>query len=382
MPKEKASKRVNCDIRFDNNPNGIFKAGEAASGSISLTLTQPKKVRGICLFITGFAETFWEDKVPHGPKNKKTKAQFKGREDFIAQKSYVVGSETGSPLDLATGTTHYYFRFNIPPSAPTSMEGKYGHVRYLVKVALERPWKYDHNFQLPFTVLAKTDFDENSANMKKPIKMEDQLRFYCWICKSAPLMVKATVPKSLYTPGESLEVLLEVHNLSKEDVSEIIVKFQKVVKFLSQVQVIDSTQLYAENKLIKYETIEMQRTSAVARQTNANFEKHFLVGPITPTEDRQSKILKIGYEIDVLVKPKLSPQRMHLTIPIVIGSVGAKTEEALEIAMSTGVAKLAEGLSRDQPTAPPPPYAENDSSLYPLSSLQQAYARENSSSEE
>lgn len=47
MPKEKASKRVNCDIRFDNNPNGIFKAGDTASGSISLTLAQPKKVRGM-----------------------------------------------------------------------------------------------------------------------------------------------------------------------------------------------------------------------------------------------------------------------------------------------------------------------------------------------
>ncbi|XP_062555170.1 arrestin domain-containing protein 3-like [Armigeres subalbatus] len=381
MPKEKSSKRVNCDIRFDNNPNGIFKAGDAASGSVSLTLTQAKKVRGICLVITGFAETFWDDKVPHGPKNKKTKAQFKGREEYISQKSYLIGSETGSPLDLATGTTHYYFRFNVPPLAPTSMEGKYGHVRYLVKVTLERPWKYDHNFQIPFTVLAKTDFDESNANLKKPVKMEDQLRFYCWICKSAPLMVKATVPKTLFIPGESIDVLIEVDNLSKEDVSEIIVKFQKVVKFLSQVQIIDNTQLFAENKLIKQETIELQRTSAVAKLTNAKFEKHFLVGPITPTEDRQSKIMKIGYEIDILVKPKLSTQRIQLNIPVIIGSVGAKTEEALEIAMSTGVAKLAEGLNRDQPTAPPPPYAENQSSLYPLSSLQQAYGRENSTDE-
>lgn len=333
---------------------------------------------GICLFITGFAETFWDDKVPHGPKNKKTKAHFKGHEDFITQKSYLVGSETGSPIDLATGTTHYYFRFNVPPSAPTSLEGKYGHVRYLVKVSLERPWKYDQHFQMPFTVLAKTDFDENSPNLKNPVKREDQLSFYCWICKSAPLMVKASVPKSLYVPGESVEVRLEVNNLSKEDVSEIIVKFHKVIKFMSQVQVIESTQLFAESKLVKYETIEIQKTLPVARLANETFEKHFLVGPITPTEDRQSKIIKIGYEIDILVKPKLSTQRIRLTIPIVVGSVGLKTEEVMEMAISSGVAKLAEGLNRDEPSAPPPPYAENEPSLYPLSSLQKAYERESS----
>ncbi|XP_039431725.1 arrestin domain-containing protein 3-like [Culex pipiens pallens] len=382
MPKEKSSKRVNCDILFDNNPNGIFKAGDAVSGSVTLTLTQLKKVRGVCLLITGFAETFWTSKVPHGPNNKKTKAQFKGREDFIAQKSYLVGSETGNPIDLPIGTSNYTFQLNIPQNVPTSMEGKYGHVRYVVKVTLERPWKHDQNFQMPFTVLAKVEFDEGNAALARPIKVEDQLRFYCWICRSAPLMVTATIPRSGYVPGDTIKVVLAVNNLSKEDVSEIVVKFQKVITFMSQVQVVEETQLYAESKMIKYETLEIQKTLPVARLANETFEKHFSLGPITPTEDRNSKIIKIGYELDILVRPKLSTKKIELVIPVVIGSAGLKTEEAIEFARSTGIDKLAAGLERENPSAPPPPYYENDTGdLYPASSLQKAYERELSSEE-
>ncbi|XP_058818667.1 arrestin domain-containing protein 3-like [Topomyia yanbarensis] len=373
MPKEKASKSVHCDIRFDNNPNGIFKAGDKVSGSVTLTLTQLKKVRGVCFLVTGFADTFWIDKVPHGPKNKKTKAHFKGHEDFILQKSYFVGSDTGNPIDLSTGAQYHYFHFDIPAKAPTSMEGKHGHVRYAVKVTLERPWKYDQNFQLPFTVLAKVELDDTNLALKNPFKVQDQLRFYCWCCRSNPLMVTATVSRTGFIPGDTIPLVIAVNNLSKEEVSEIVVKFQKVVKFLSQVQLIEQTQILVENQLVKYETVEVQKTLPVAKLTSETFEQKFLVGPITPTEDRISKVIKIGYELNILVKPKLSTQRIEMVIPIFIGSAGMKTEEAISFVRSTGIDKLTADLNRDQPTAPPPPYIENRESLYPISSLQRAY---------
>ncbi|XP_058453413.1 arrestin domain-containing protein 3-like [Malaya genurostris] len=374
MPKEKTSKNVHCDIRFDNNPNGIFKAGDRVSGSVTLTLTQLKKVRGVRFLVTGFADTFWIDKVPHGPKNKKTKAHFKGHEDFILQKSYFVGSDTGNSIDLPTGAQYHYFQFDIPATAPTSMEGKHGHVRYSVKVSLERPWKYDHNFQLPFTVLAKAELDNTNLALKNPFKAQDQLRFYCWICRSNPLMVTATVARTGFIPGDTIPLVIEVNNLSKEEVSEIVIKFQKVVKFISQVQLIEQTQVIAENQLVKYEMLEIQKTPRpVAKLSNDTFEQKFLVGPVTPTEDRICKIIKIGYELNILVKPKLSTQKMEMVIPIVIGSAGMKTEEAISFVRSTGIDKLTAGLDRGPPTAPPPPYHEDQSNLYPISSLQQAY---------
>ncbi|XP_053691033.1 arrestin domain-containing protein 17-like [Sabethes cyaneus] len=380
MKKEKASKNVNCDIRFDNNPNGIFKAGDKVTGSVVLTLTQLKKVRGVYLLVTGYADTFWSDKVPHGPKNKKTKANFKGHEDFIKHKLYFVGSDTGNPIDLVTGVQYHYFKFDIPANAPTSMEGKYGHVRYAIKVTLERPWKHDHNFQIPFTVLAKADLSADHPAFKTPIKVVDELRFYCWICRSSPLIVTGSVKRSAFVPGDSIDLTLDVNNLSKEDVSEIIIKFQKVMRFISQIQLIEQTQILAENQMTKYETVEIQKTMPVAKQSNITYEKNFLVGPLTPTENQNSKIIQIGYQFDILVKPKLSTKKIELTIPIIIGSAGLKTEEAVSFVRSSGIEKLSAGLNRDQPSAPPPPYVEDQESLYPnISSLQRAYENEVSS---
>ncbi|XP_055639234.1 arrestin domain-containing protein 3-like [Toxorhynchites rutilus septentrionalis] len=374
MPKEKPSKKVNCQVRFDSNPNAIFRAGDAVSGTVILTLTKLKKVKGVYVLISGFAETFWDGKVYHGPKNRKTKAHFKGYEDFIDKKIYLVESDDGSPIDLPMGSNQYHIRFDIPSTASTSMEGRHGHVRYLVKIVLERPWKYDQNFQTPLTVLARAN--SQSSHLSKPIKVEDQLRFYCWMCRSDPLLVAATVPRSGYVPGETIDVTLTVNNLSKEEVSEIIVKFQKVIQFISQVQIIGETQLFAENKIVKYELLEIQKTLSVAKLTNTKFEKQFVVGPITPTENQHCDVIKIGYEMHISVKPRLSRQTIEMTIPIVVGSSESTTNEVTPFQRSSGIEKLAMHLDETLPTAPPPPYFESSCSIGRINSIQSVYERE------
>lgn len=50
---------INCEIKFDQNPYGIYFAGQTLSGRAELRLDKPKKVKG-----TGFS-ICWLQYVRH-----------------------------------------------------------------------------------------------------------------------------------------------------------------------------------------------------------------------------------------------------------------------------------------------------------------------------
>lgn len=40
---------IGCVIKFDQNPYGIYYAGQSISGTVQITFGNPKKVRGACV---------------------------------------------------------------------------------------------------------------------------------------------------------------------------------------------------------------------------------------------------------------------------------------------------------------------------------------------
>ncbi|XP_052867851.1 arrestin domain-containing protein 17-like [Anopheles cruzii] len=359
--KSKRSKHVKCDVLFDNNPQGIFRAGDTVSGTVEIQLEKPKKVRGIALRINGFASTSWTARVKGTTektekKNKKT--NFNGREDYFGSITYFVGSDVGNPLEVAAGVHRYPFFCVIPLTVPTSKEGKYGHVRYVVKVSLERPWKYDHVFQMPFIVKSHADLSLAEERMLMPTKAELVQTFYFGL--TAPLIVTACTPRTGYAPAEVIEVTVHVNNQSSVDVRDITIKFQRVDTFISQVP--------AAQEFYEYTVLEERTISKVARRNDAVFEENILIGSTVPSDDERCNIIKTRYELAITVRPVRSRKKLLLTLPIVIGTVGlpttlypthmlAKEREALGMGPSVNGTD-----SRDvaAPEIPPPPYPSED----------------------
>uniref|UniRef100_A0A182UL68 Arrestin_C domain-containing protein n=1 Tax=Anopheles melas TaxID=34690 RepID=A0A182UL68_9DIPT len=352
--KNKASKHIRCDVQFDDNPQGVFRAGDTVSGTVEIQLDKPKKFRGIALRINGFAATSWSAKLTGADaKNvaSKKKAQFNGREDYFGSITYFVGSDVGNPLEVLAGVYRYPFTCEIPPNAPSSKEGKYGHIRYVVKLSLERPWKYDHVFQVPFIVQSHADLALAPDRMLQPARAEIVQTFYFGL--TDPLIVTATTPRTGYAPGEVIEVTVHVNNQSSVDVRSITVKFQRVDTFLSQVPVV---QQHLEHTVLEERTI-----GRVAGRNDAVFEENILIGSTVPSDEERCRIIMTRYEVEVMIRPVRSRKKLLLALPIVVGTVGLpKTLYPMQL-----LEKEREALGLDRPPLTPiplespPPYPDD-----------------------
>lgn len=62
-------------------------------------------------------------------------------------------------MELPEGRHTFPISFILPKDLPTSFEGRWGYVRYTVKVIIDRPWRFDHQFKFAITVLSVYDLN-------------------------------------------------------------------------------------------------------------------------------------------------------------------------------------------------------------------------------
>ena len=84
--------------------------------------------------------------------------------------TYIITDSKISPTDQSSviepGIHTYTFACQLPPTCPSSFEGHYGYIRYLVKVELVRPWKFNQHFTRGFTVLKVMDLNYDSPLLR------------------------------------------------------------------------------------------------------------------------------------------------------------------------------------------------------------------------
>lgn len=78
-----------CEIDFENNPEKVLYAGQLLRGTIQLSLTSQKIVRGIYILILGKAHCHW---TKGSGKNRKS---YTGNEEYLEEKTYLYGDQNG-----------------------------------------------------------------------------------------------------------------------------------------------------------------------------------------------------------------------------------------------------------------------------------------------
>jgi hypothetical protein len=302
---------LGCDIKFDNNPYGIFFAGQTVSGTIELTLGKPKKVRGISVKISGHAKVQWSETTGTGKKQQTT--HYSAREDYITSLVYLVGSDASDQIDILPGIHTFNFSCFLPQMLPSSFEGKYGHIRYTITVTLERPWKFDQSYKMGFTVIKHLDLNYDSPALRIPTKYDLVKTFGCWCCTSKPLFITVQVPISGFVPGQIIPVSVHLVNESHVEIEAVKIKLVKVVDYKAT---------YPRSGLrTEKSTLQERRTDGVGKHSKGQFEENILIPAVPPSTAFLCRIISVRYEVEVTVKTGGMHLDPVLSSPFTIGTI-------------------------------------------------------------
>lgn len=240
----------------------------------------------------------------------------------------------GNQIELPPGAHTYSFACALPAMLPTSFEGTYGHIRYTVRVVLERPWKFDQSYKVAFTVLKEFDLNYDSPILrvkeihhilgpsmyynshliiKIPTQMEITKSFWCGPCTTGPLSMMSSIPQSGYVPGQKVIITTEVTNMSNIPVDQMKFMLRKIISYNSQTP---TTKTKTEIVVI-----QERRTDGVLTKNHGRFQVVLPIPPEPPSNINLCKVIHITYEVKVEAKISGPHHSPFIKIPITVGTV-------------------------------------------------------------
>jgi len=164
-------------------------------------------------------------------------------------------SESSDKLLAEKGCHEYPFEFRILPDSPSSFHGPYGDVKYFLEARLTRPKrKKDHVIKVPFTVNGLLDLNKDPRLGNPRIPPPDYVTelkklstsnanflscFICWVNKGRAVNqvgFHLRLTKSLFVPGEYIQFVADMRNMSPTDVSGVTLSLIQVSSSKSSIK--------------------------------------------------------------------------------------------------------------------------------------------------
>lgn len=298
--------RIN--IHFDGNEQNVYYSGETVSGTVEIEFQKVKKVRGISFQIIGFARTHWDG------SSFLTQYTYIGKENYLTSRKYLIGSDLDSARDIEPGIYSYNFSCTLPKQLPSSFEGKFGCIRYIAKVTLERPWKFDQTYTVGFTVLRPVDLNLESPLIRVPSEVEVFHQFWCSPCLSKPIHIKGKLPQTGYVPGQTISLLAEVNNASNVDAKEVNIRFQCVISYQA-----DSPRLKCRQDILDLACI---KCDPIPKKSSGCFVEKIVIPPVpSSSNSNYSKMIQLSYCVRIEAVTSHFHNNAYVLCPITIGTV-------------------------------------------------------------
>lgn len=335
---------VEIRIDYENNPSGIFYAGTMLRGTVRMTLTDEKTVRGVYIRIYGKGYCKWSR------GSGKSRVTYVGEEIYLDETTYLAGSAAGN-ITLTPGVHTYNIQCNLPARLPTSVEGNIGYIRYTARVIMDVPMGFDKELKQRFTVIRPMNLNNNRM-LRQPVvstlsDMDCCSSLCCCFCICLnPIEVTTEIPVAGYTPGQIINLQVHVTNKGSPKDYEFYVALMKRIDYCAENQNVlnccDSGSHYND------ETECVGRQSASCRISNTTSVEtvrlNVEVPPVPPTDCDSSNVVTVTYFLKVTTSAGFCNGSPENSMPITIGTYPIEDVVAPNANATAPIT--------DQPTAP------------------------------
>ncbi|XP_055703039.1 arrestin domain-containing protein 2-like [Phlebotomus papatasi] len=292
------------------NPNHVYQSGQLLAGNVRLIVERPKRLRAICVYITGSGRVSWTSYTTIADKIETV--EHSGNEEYINCRTCAYNAATGSFFELPAGVNVYSFKYTLPMWLPSSFEGTHGYIRYAVDVVLERPWKFDTTFKKPFPVCRTLDLNRD-ISLKLPAQMDYRKQFILSSTSRGILAITVNVLKTGYVSGGFIPIEAIVANNCGYSINQIVFSIRKIVTY----------KCTYPSKADKDEvtTIREKLVDCLIENDQSSFMERLEIPETPPTTLHFCNVLNITYEARVVAVIPGITVNPSVAIPIVIGTV-------------------------------------------------------------
>lgn len=331
-----------------NNPQVVYFPGQAIQGQLLVELNADMKMRGIRVKCRGKGHVYWST---GSGDNRRT---YSATEEYLETVLILYGNPPSSSADviLSAGKHAFPFQFLLPVNLPGSFEGKSNcYVRYWLKGTIDRPWKFDPEYKLLFTLGSVLDLN-TVPNAPAPAQTTDSKTVCCCCCESPPITATFRLDRSGYVPGENIICNAEINEGTGKGVHS------------SKIKLIMTTTYRTHGGSKKRETHEiasLRHGPISAGGHDVWSGEMLLVPPVPPSFLPYCNIIEIDYIVQLSVDVADTPFDLTLPIPVIIGTI------PLQSVVSQYMPSLRPDIHTRQPLGfqapvnfdlPPPSYEE------------------------
>jgi hypothetical protein len=317
-----------------NTADGIYRPADKICGYVLLTLSEELRVRVVTVEVVGRAKVKWSETTSTGQTVITT--VYKSKEPYIHESMDLIGGSTESNeiTTLAPQEHHFPFAFELKADhMPSSFEGKFGSVRYLVRARLDLPMRLNRKCERFFTVIADRDLNQIPGVEAEIETTESKTLRNLVFVKTGTLRCTAKLPFGGFVPGQALDLETTVEYSGSESekndpVQSVSAKIVQRAEFIGQVKCFGKSRtkrrhentVVAEAKTTAEKVFDSEKSE---KQSGGVIHSTFdsLVFPSLPPNHEGSQSINVGYLVKIEVDPAGLHRDLTMEIPITLGTV-------------------------------------------------------------